>query len=307
MPVEQQMQRACLSLEGLSIGDAFGQQFFLPHVAAGANRDNPPTPPWNYTDDTEMTLALVETLHHHHAIHQDDFALRLASRYESQPYRGYGAGARRLLQEISAGGDWRALSRNMFSGLGSFGNGAAMRAAPLGAWFAGDVEKVIQQAILSAEVTHAHPEGQAGAIAVALAAAWAVEHRGGDANEMIPSVISHMDPSEVRRRLEWVATYPLDTWAYTIASQVGSGYDISAQDTVPFCLWMTAAHWADYKEAMWVAARVGGDIDTTCAIIGGLIALNVGREGIPADWFHFRERLNWKISVIEPSAVNRQD
>ncbi len=48
----------------------------------------------------------------------------------------------------------------MFSGLGSFGNGAAMRAAPLGAWFAGDVETVIQQAILSAEVTHAHPEGQ---------------------------------------------------------------------------------------------------------------------------------------------------
>ncbi len=84
MPVEQQMQRACLSLEGLSIGDAFGQQFFLPHVAAGPSRQ-PTHSTWNYTDDTEMTLALVETLHHHHAIHQDDFALKLASRYESQP------------------------------------------------------------------------------------------------------------------------------------------------------------------------------------------------------------------------------
>ena len=90
-----------------------------------------------------------------------------------------------------------------------------------------------------------------------------------------------------------MATYPLDTWAYTIASQVGCGNEISAQDTVPFCLWMAAAHLNDYSEAMWTAARVGGDMDTTCAIIGGIVAMSVGSEGIPADWKLNREPLGW--------------
>jgi ADP-ribosylglycohydrolase len=49
-----------------------------------------------------------------------------------------------------------------------------MRSAPIGAYFAEDIERVIAEAKASAEVTHAHPDGQTGAIAVALAAAWMV-------------------------------------------------------------------------------------------------------------------------------------
>ena len=52
-----------------------------------------------------------------------------------------------------------------------------MRVAPLGAYFADDLEMVRAQAVLAAEVTHAHPEGIAGAVAVALAAAWACRLR----------------------------------------------------------------------------------------------------------------------------------
>ncbi|MEW4490939.1 ADP-ribosylglycohydrolase family protein [Thalassoglobus sp. JC818] len=288
------LQRACLSLEGLSIGDAYGQQFSLPHVAAEAKRNSPPSPPWNYTDDTEMAIALTETLRAENSVDQDYFVEQLVSRFRAQPSRGYGAGARQLFEDIDEGGHWRSLSQEMFGGSGSFGNGAAMRVAPLGAWYADDPERTIQEAALSAEVTHAHPEGQVGAIAVALAAGWASQNKSERSSEMIPWVISHLDESEVRRRLEWVATYPLDTWAYTIASQVGCGYDISAQDTVPFCLWMAAANMNDFQEALWTTARVGGDIDTTCAIVGGIIALSVGLEGIPVEWKRFREPINWE-------------
>jgi ADP-ribosylglycohydrolase len=56
---------------------------------------------------------------------------------------------------------------------------------------------------------------------------------------------------------------------------------------------MAAAFLDDYCEAMWTAARVGGDIDTTCAIIGGIVALNVGSSGIPAEWKRNREPLGW--------------
>ncbi len=181
----------------------------------------------------------------------------------------------------------------MFGGSGSHGNGAAMRVSPLGAWFSDDVELTIKQAALSAEITHTHPEAQMGAIAIALAAGWAWRCKSEGPEELIPWVIANIDECEIRRRLEWVATYPLDTWAFTIASEVGSGHEVSAQDTVPFCIWMVAAFLNDYCEALWTAARVGGDIDTTCAIIGGIVALNVGSAGIPSEWKMNRESLGW--------------
>jgi len=287
------LTRAILSLEGLSIGDAFGQQFFAPHVAAEANRNNPPLAPWPYTDDTEMAIALVETLDECQSVNQEVLIQRLVERYRSEPSRGYGAGARRLMDDIAAGGDWRTLAKQMFGGAGSHGNGAAMRVAPLGAWFSDDVEETIKQAALSAEVTHTHPEAQVGAIAVALAAGWASRRDSEPPEELMPWVIARLDQSEVRRRLEWAATYPLDTWSFTVASQVGCGHDISAQDTVPFCIWMAAALIDDYSEAMWATARVGGDIDTNCAIIGGIVSMNVGPKGIPTKWSKSREPLRW--------------
>ncbi|MCA9071301.1 MAG: ADP-ribosylglycohydrolase family protein, partial [Planctomycetaceae bacterium] len=166
-------QRARLALEGLSVGDAYGQRFFFPGAVEQADRNTPPPPPWYYTDDTEMAMAIVEVLEHHNAINQDALARKFAERFSNNPGRGYGGGAFKLLKAIDQGADWRQESQAMFGGQGSLGNGGAMRAAPLGAWFAEDVERTIEQARLSAEVTHAHPEGQAGAVAIALAAGWA--------------------------------------------------------------------------------------------------------------------------------------
>ena len=288
---------ARLSLEGLSIGDAFGQQFFFPGTLETATLENPPAPPWKYTDDTEMAIAVVQTLERCGTIDQDVLAERFASRYAVAPDRAYGAGARELLGKIQQGADWRVESRGMFGGAGSHGNGAAMRVAPLGAWFASDTDLCIEQATLSAEVTHAHPEGITGAIAVALAAAWVVRRSEStspeSAEKMLPWVISHLDRSEVRKRLEWAATYDFDTWQFTVASQVGNGEQISAQDTVPLCLWLAASQLHDYQKAMWTTALLGGDMDTNCAIVGGIVALNVCEDGIPAIWKRSREPLAW--------------
>lgn len=286
------LELARTSLEGLSLGDAFGQQFFSPSVAAEAKPGRLPPPPWKFTDDTEMAIALVETLHEHGAVDQDDFARRLAERYQADPHRGYGAGARELLEAIGHGGSWRTLRRAMFGGSGSYGNGSAMRVAPLGAWFADDVEQTIHQATLSAEVTHTHHEGIVGAVAIALAAGWAARREAEPAEDLIRWVASKIEESEVRKRLEWVSSYPLDTWPFTISSQVGSGLKISAQDTVPYTVWMAAAFLDDYEKALWTAARVGGDIDTTCAIIGGIVALNVGTPALPETWLRCRESLS---------------
>ncbi|WP_210408401.1 ADP-ribosylglycohydrolase family protein, partial [Allokutzneria sp. NRRL B-24872] len=79
------------------------------------------------------------------------------------------------LRRIREGEPWRTVAGEAFGGQGSRGNGAAMRVAPLGAHFADDPARAAMEAALSAEVTHPHPEGVAGAVAVALAAAHAAD------------------------------------------------------------------------------------------------------------------------------------
>jgi ADP-ribosylglycohydrolase len=73
------------------------------------------------------------------------------------------------------------------------------------------------------------------------------------------------------------------------ASALGSGVRVSAQDTVPYCLWVAALHLNDYEEAMWTTVAGLGDRDTTCAIVGGIVAMSTGIESIPLSWTESRE------------------
>src|SRR6266699_4849057 len=81
------------------------------------------------------------------------------------------------MREINAGAKWRETVANAFGGQGSMGNGSAMRVAPLGGYFADDLERCAEESRASSLVTHTHPEGVAGAIAVAVAAAVAWQLR----------------------------------------------------------------------------------------------------------------------------------
>lgn len=64
-----------------------------------------------------------------------------------------------------------------------------------------------------------------------------------------------------------------------------------AADTVPFALWCAVHFLADYEAALWCCCDVGGDVDTTCAMVGGIVAGAVGIEGIPVLWREAREPL----------------
>jgi ADP-ribosylglycohydrolase len=59
---------------------------------------------------------------------------------------------------------------------------------------------------------------------------------------------------------------------------LGCGRRTSAHDTVPFARWSAARRLGDYERALWTTARAGGDVDTTCAIVGGIIASRPGGE-----------------------------
>jgi ADP-ribosylglycohydrolase len=294
---DERMERARLALDGLSIGDAFGDQFFGSPEAVElriASRALPGSP-WHYTDDTEMALGLLEVLHARGRIDQDHLAAVFARRYGARPDRGYGGTAHRILREIGAGAPWREVATAVFSGMGSRGNGGAMRAAPLGAYFAGDLPAVIREARASAEVTHAHPDGQAGAIAVALAAAWAWEHRGRERvdapRELLGFVVEHTPDGETRDGLGKALSLPGHASVRLAVSALGNGHQVISSDTVPFALWCAAHHLGDFVEAMWTTVSGLGDRDTTCAIAGGIVALAAGRPSLPEEWMNAREAL----------------
>ena len=274
---------ALLSLEGLSVGDAFGELFFF----RSPDLRQLPEGPWRWTDDTHMALSIVQVIKKHGRIDQDELAKAFAERFMQEPWRGYAGGAKKLLTRIASGEDWRPASRALFGG-GSYGNGAAMRAAPIGGFFSGDPLRAAEEARLSAVITHAHPEGQAGAMAVAAGAAIASGQERHSPREFLLKILPFVPVSLTRERIEEAMDIPGKDLAAAVR-RLGTGSYVSAQDTVPFCLWSAAYHPDDFAEALWWTVSGLGDRDTTCAIVGGIVALSSRR--IPPEWVRRREPL----------------
>lgn len=293
-PDEQHLTRmrsARASLDGLSTGDAFGERFFVhPHTVDQLIEAHAfPAAPWGYTDDTVMALSIVDVLAEKRGIDQDLLAALFAARYRLDPGRGYGGTAHGILTAIAEGTPWREAAGAAFGGTGSMGNGGAMRSAPVGAYFADDLEAVVAHARRSAEVTHAHPEGIAGAIAVALAAA-CVARTVTDPSALFDTVLRLTPDSETRAGIEQAASLPLDYDVRTAVSALGNGTRVISQDTVPFSLWCAARHLGHFEDAMWTTVSGLGDRDTTCAIVGGILASSPGVK-VPEAWMAAREPL----------------
>ncbi|MBF6196262.1 ADP-ribosylglycohydrolase family protein [Nocardia sp. CDC186] len=69
---------------------------------------------------------------------------------------------------------------------------------------------------------------------------------------------------------------------------------VTAQNTVPFTVWVAARHLDDYPAAITACIAADGDIDTTSAVVGGIIAAYTGTSphaGVPQTWLAAREPL----------------
>jgi ADP-ribosylglycohydrolase len=342
---EECLARAYCSLEGLSVGDAFGETFFVLSVDADEliEKEKQATSQveltddankldsfisnlrdlgeieeerlavkliksrvlepslWDFTDDTNMALSIISCLRQFGAIDQEWLARSYAERYDV--LRGYGMAMHRALERIRNGEPWPKVAGELFVGQGSFGNGGAMRVAPLGAYFADDLDRVVEQARRSAEITHAHPEGSAGAIAVAVAAAWAWRMRESgtlpEAAEFLDKVLPFVPDSEVRERIRHARKLASGSSVQLAVAALGNGSKVTAQDTVPFALWCATQQLNNFEEALWLTVSGLGDRDTTCAIVGGIVALYTGIEGIPAVWRKNREPLpDWAFKEV---------
>lgn len=294
MNPDSALDRAQIALEGLSVGDALGGFFEFAHtkVPARVRLRQIPQGPWHWTDDTQMAASVFSVLRQTATIDQDVLAQSFALHYERSS--GYGPATRAILGRIQRGKSWREEAPSLHQGQGSFGNGGAMRVAPIGAFWADNLPSVAQQAAASAEITHAHPEAIAGAIGVAIAAAlaWQAHQTTVPSPSRFLQLIQPWVPaSQVAEGLAKAIELDSTTPIATVAAHLGNGSKISAQDTVPFALWCAAQYLTDFEQAIWLTLESLGDCDTTCAIVGGIVACYVGLEGIPTAWRAAREPL----------------
>lgn len=145
-------------LHGPALGDGFGQSWF--HQGGGQRttakinaRQTPAEASFRYTDDTAMALRVTRILRTHGHVDQQRLAELFADAYRIDPYRSDGYGTTVLSPELGASRDDQATyARSLFHGEASLGNGAAIRVAPLDAFFHHDLDRALDQAARSARL-----------------------------------------------------------------------------------------------------------------------------------------------------------
>jgi ADP-ribosylglycohydrolase len=233
-----------------------------------------------WTDDTQMTLDLAESLIAKGRLDSDDVAQRFAESYRWS--RGYGPAAAKLLKRIRRGMHWAEANRCVYPE-GSFGNGGAMRAPVIGLFYASDTEKLIDAARLSAQITHAHPLGIEGAVLIATATAKALFTR--EPAEIFEFSAGHCREAEFQRRLSIARTWL--TSAATpdpreVRRQLGNG--IAATESCATALYLALRFVNQpFLELQSFIARCGGDADTIGAMAGAVWGAANGAAKLPDD------------------------
>ena len=237
-----------------------------------------------YTDDTQMMIGVAESLAKCGGFNGEDMASRFAENYE--PYRGYGAGAHQVLAALRDGCPWDQAAAIVFPE-GSFGNGAAMRVAPVGVFYHHDLPELRRVAELSASITHGHPLGKEGAALQACAVACAAA-----------SDTDNLSPTGFLKRLQAFVREDNEVYVHKLAAisdllrlepsvedvveQLGN--DVRAQTAVPAAVYAFLAHPDSFEEAMTHAVKLGGDTDTIGAMTGAIAGGYHGLKGIPTEW-----------------------
>ena len=271
------------SILGLALGDAFG----APHEGGPLERAV-----WRligrtkgrrrWTDDTQMTLNIIESLVQNGQVNQDDIAKRFAKSYRWS--RGYGPGAAKVLKRIRKGQKWEKASLSVYSE-GSFGNGGAMRSPAIGLFLSSENDEDIAiTARKIAAITHGHPLAQEGASLIALATALA--HSDVGTLEIMERIKKQIASEEFSNRLdtsrEWL-TSESAAIPKKVAVELGNG--IAATHSCMSATYVALAHRErPFKELMDFTIQMGGDVDTISAMAAAIWGAGRGVNDLPTDW-----------------------
>jgi poly(ADP-ribose) glycohydrolase ARH3 len=279
--------RAAGTLIGCAVGDAVGELAFRHPQRADLHARVAATQTLVYTDDTAMTIALAESLIARGGVETAHLGDSFAAHYRAEPWRGYGPGPPKIFAEAARSGrPYPEIARALYGGEGSLGNGAAMRAGPLGIAYR-DGAGLRDAAERAAEITHAHPVGRdAGALlalAVGHALGCALADRRVDPGQLAELLIAEARTEAMRDKLRRVRDLLHDgAGAAQVADAVGRS--IQAQESVPFAIYAFLAAPEDPAVCLDTAMGHGGDRDTLAAMAGAIAGAHLGEAALPPGW-----------------------
>lgn len=272
-------------LIGSAVGDAVGEIAFRYERRETLRAEVNSRGVLEYTDDTAMMIGLAEALMETGGVTPEDIGAVFHRNFRREPGRGYGEGPPRIFAEVERTGErYRTVADRLFGGSGSYGNGAAMRVAPVGLVY-GDREDLYDHVRASAVATHTHPLGIDGAAVQAKAVALAARTRRAEVStaEFVAELVSFCRTDLFRRRLDEVAGALDHGMGDTEAAQT-FGMGIAAAESVPFAIYSFLRFPKSYEKCFFCAALHSGDRDTVGAMAGAISGAHLGVEAIPKLW-----------------------
>ena len=236
-----------------------------------------------YTDDTEMMIGIMESL-----VEEPKFDPALTARKfldNFNPRRGYGGRVFGVMDRLRCGVVWHQ------AGTDSWGNGGAMRVAPIGFFYYDSPDDLVKAAHDCAFITHQHPLGLAGAVAqataVGLATLKGIRGEAIGTVEVVDRVAETVAPTsrEMAGALGVVKEIEGGKDVKETVAHIASNFpcDVSALGAVPPAL-AAFLLTEDFREALIVAVNCGGDTDTIGAMTGAIAGAYYGCGQIPDRW-----------------------
>jgi ADP-ribosylglycohydrolase len=257
-----------------------------------------------YTDDTQLTRELMLSLVDEGAWVPEDFADRIARIFSRDGVVGYGGATMEAAVRLMEGASWDEAGTPPPRA----GNGAAMRATPMGLFFWDDLDGLVKATMEQAVITHKASMSVAAAVAVAAATAMCLnaskstsgphepgwwqwlarfvercnEEYAGDIRELADMVFKGRkgnepckpgDDDERRTVAKWVLQNDDAHW---------SGVSPWARTSVLWSLYCLMSRPRDPWGAIELAVWVGGDSDTIAAMAGAMVGAIAGYGAFPS-------------------------
>ncbi len=237
-----------------------------------------------YTDDTHMTIGVVESLIQSRGFDGEHMAQAFIKNYETEPWRGYGPGPPRVFRMIKSGEPWDSAASKIYRG-GSFGNGSAMRVAPIGLLYSNNPAKLREIAYKSSSITHSHELGKEGAALQAYAVALALNTPSDEEIDREAFLLKLQTFAQTQLYKEKIAnTKELlgEQDRARVVAVLGNG--IEALNSVPTAIYCFLKQPKSYKDSVIYAISLGGDTDTIASMAGAILGAYLGIEAIPQEW-----------------------
>jgi len=271
---------------GTALGDAIGELAFRGLGEADLRSAIVQSDVLTYTDDTAMAIGLAESIVQVGRLDEQHLGDTFRANFHREPWRGYASGPPTVFRIVEQEGlTYEEAARRLFGGQGSFGNGAAMRVAPVGLFYY-DAPDLYEQARASASITHVHPIGVDGAAVLAWAVAQAVKlnpQAPFPREDFAQGLVDFARTPEIRGKMRLAGDLiAADVPPRDAIRRLGQG--VAVHESLPFALYSFLRHPVSFEACLFCAALHGGDRDTLGAMACAVSGAYLGVEAIPQTW-----------------------